>query len=182
MKYIVLFIKKTLRYLLKPLSFIPAFAMMFFIFYMSSQPAGESSGLSYEVSKALVLGYNRLGHKGLSDMSLAALAVAIHAIVRKIAHVLEYFMLAICVGLPFYVYRIRGIGLMFLTGFICVAYAALDEYHQTFVPGRSGEPRDVLIDSIGIFFGVLLVRIIGYIGRKTIFAPLSLDKYEVVER
>ena len=70
---------------------------------------------------------------------------------------------------------------MFITGIICVAYAALDEYHQMFVPGRSAEVRDVLIDSIGIFAGVILVRIIGYIGRKTIFAPLSLDKYEIVD-
>ena len=182
MKYIVLFIKKTLRYLLKPLSFLPAIAMMIFIFYMSSQPADDSAGLSFEVSKALVQKYNTWGHKGMSDMSLVTLAMVIHGYVRKAAHVFEYFLLAICVGLPFYVYRIRGIGLMLLTGLICVGYAALDEYHQVFVPGRSGEPRDVLIDSIGIFFGVILVRIIGYIGRKTIFAPLSLDKYEVVSK
>ena len=180
MKYLGLFIKKTLRILLKPLSFVPAIAMMCFIFYMSSQPGGDSAGLSFEVSKALVNGYNKWGHKGLSDISLATLAIVIHGYVRKAAHVGEYFLLAISVGLPFYVYRIRGFGLMLLTGLICVSYAALDEYHQMFVPGRNGEPRDVLIDSIGIFFGVILVRIIGYIGRKTIFAPLSLDKYEVV--
>ena len=34
-----------------------------------------------------------------------------------------------------------------------VFYAATDEYHQTFIQGRSGSLRDVLIDSIGIFCG-----------------------------
>ena len=179
MKYLILFFKKTLRYLLKPLSFIPAVLMMYFIFYMSSQPGDESSGLSLEVSKALAVGYNRLGHKGLSDLNLAMLAIYIHPYVRKAAHIGEYFLLAICVGLPFYVYRVRGFKLMLITGIICVAYAALDEYHQTFVFGRSGDYHDVMIDSIGIFFGVIVVRILGYIGRKTIFAPLSLDKYEI---
>ncbi len=182
MKYFILFVKKTLRYLLKPLSFIPAVLMMYLIFYMSSQPGGESAGLSYEVSKALVEGYNKWGHKGLSDMSLTTLAVLIHGYVRKFAHMMEYLLLAICVGLPFYVYRIRGFWLVFLTSLICVGYAALDEYHQTFVTGRSGEVRDVLIDSIGILIGVILVQIIGYVGKKTIFAPLSLDKYEIVDK
>lgn len=181
MKYIILFLKKTLRYLLKPLSFIPAILMMYFIFYMSSQPGDDSAGLSLEVSKLLAFGYNRFADKGMNEYDLVAFIIAIHPYVRKAAHITEYFLLAICVGLPFYVYRVRGIALMFLTGIICVAYAALDEYHQTFVAGRVGDYHDVLIDSIGIFIGVIVVRIVGFIGRKTIFAPLSLDKYEIVE-
>lgn len=182
MKYIKLFIKKTLRYLLKPLSFIPAILMMYFIFYMSSQPGEESSGLSLEVSRLLAFGYNKMADKGMSDTDILSFILFIHPYVRKAAHITEYFLLAICVGLPFYVYRIRGFALMFLTGVICVAYAALDEYHQTFVFGRVGDYHDVIIDSIGVFFGVIVVRILGFIGRKTIFAPLSLDKYEITDR
>lgn len=33
----------------------------------------------------------------------------------------------------------------------CVAYAASDEYHQTFVPFRQGKASDVFIDSLGAF-------------------------------
>jgi VanZ family protein len=51
--------------------------------------------------------------------------------------------------------------------------AMLDEYHQTFVYGRSGSPRDVLIDSIGILIGVIVTRILGFVGRKTIFRWLA---------
>ena len=35
-------------------------------------------------------------------------------------------------------------------------YAITDEIHQTFIPGRSGEIRDVIIDSFGILTGLLI--------------------------
>ena len=34
---------------------------------------------------------------------------------------------------------------------IAILYAASDEIHQTFVPTREGRPRDVAIDTIGMF-------------------------------
>ena len=182
MKYIVLFLKKTARILLKPLSFIPALVMMYVIFYMSAQPGDESSGLSFEVSRLIALGYDKITGKQMSYDKLLALIVLIHPYVRKAAHMTEYFLLAMCVGLPLYVYRIRGFKLMLLTALICVSYAALDEYHQTFVYGRCGTYKDVLIDSVGVFIGSITVRIFGSIGRNTILKPLTLDDYEVVKR
>ena len=41
---------------------------------------------------------------------------------------------------------------------ISLVYAASDEYHQTFVPGRTGTPIDVAIDAAGIALVVWLVR------------------------
>lgn len=32
---------------------------------------------------------------------------------------------------------------------VCAVLAALDEFHQTFIPGRSGQPSDVLVDLMG---------------------------------
>ncbi|MBA2342190.1 MAG: VanZ family protein [Thermoleophilaceae bacterium] len=40
---------------------------------------------------------------------------------------------------------------------ITVAYAASDEFHQTFVSGRSGKPLDVLIDSAGAAIAAALL-------------------------
>ena len=57
----------------------------------------------------------------------------------------------------------RGIPLMLVAGVICVGFAGLDEYHQSFVAGRGPSKRDVAIDSIGIFFGILAVRIFCWI-------------------
>jgi hypothetical protein len=41
---------------------------------------------------------------------------------------------------------------------ISLAYAAGDEYHQTFVRGRHGTPVDVGIDAVGMALAAALVR------------------------
>jgi VanZ family protein len=41
---------------------------------------------------------------------------------------------------------------------ISLAYACTDEFHQTFVRGREGTPRDVLIDAIGMAIAVIAIR------------------------
>ena len=97
----------------------------------------------------------------------------LHPYVRKMAHFTEYLLLAMSVSLPLYVYGLRGILLVFAAGSFCVAFACLDEYHQSFVAGRGPSKRDVVIDSCGVFVGILITRITGFIGRKTIFAPLA---------
>ena len=63
---------------------------------------------------------------------------------RKIVHATEY-------GLLFWLwlraFRFRA---PLAAAAITLVYAASDEYHQTFVDGRVGAPRDVLIDASGI--------------------------------
>ena len=70
---------------------------------------------------------------------------------RKIAHMLEY---AIFTWLAIRVLRFSGSykfnHSLILGAIIAVLYAASDEYHQTFVFGREGTLRDVIIDSIGV--------------------------------
>jgi hypothetical protein len=39
---------------------------------------------------------------------------------------------------------------------LCIAYAASDEFHQTFIPGRGGNLRDVLIDCSGIMLAFVV--------------------------
>jgi VanZ family protein len=39
---------------------------------------------------------------------------------------------------------------------VTLAYAASDEYHQTFVAGRHGSPIDVLIDAAGVALAIAL--------------------------
>ena len=43
---------------------------------------------------------------------------------------------------------------MFLPWLIAALYAASDEIHQLFVPGRSGQLSDVILDSAGALAGV----------------------------
>ena len=167
------FVKALLRFLLKPLSFIPALLMMYIIFSFSAQDGAASANLSYKVSHKAVSIADRALDLELTDQQVARCIRKIHFYVRKLAHFSEYVLLAITVAFPLYVYGVRGIWLVIAGGILCVGFAALDELHQHFVSGRSCSVRDVVIDSCGVLTGIVFVRIFGYIGSKTVFEPLS---------
>lgn len=149
---------KILIHLLKPLSFLPAILMMCLIYYFSAQTGEVSGNLSYEVSYQIVETKNEVLNLEQNYDELSAEAYSIQYYVRKAAHMTEYFLLAIAISFPLYVYKVRGFWLMLLAGFVCVGFAGLDEYHQSFVANRGPSIKDVGIDSIGAFIGILLVQ------------------------
>ena len=137
--------------------------MMYVIYGFSAQDGNVSGNLSYQVSYKIVEIGNEILDKGLDETQIADYADQIGYPVRKLAHMTEYFLLAVAVSFPFYVYGLRGFPLMLVAGFICVAFAAGDEYHQSFVAGRGPSVKDVGIDSIGAFFGIMTVQIICWV-------------------
>ena len=155
----------------KPLSFIPALLIMYMIYSFSAQPGEVSSSASYKVSESIVSTYNKVTQQNWESWQIEEKADQINKYVRKGAHVTEYFLLAVSVSFPLYVYGVRGILLMLLAGVICVGYAFGDEKHQAMVAGRVSTPRDVGIDSIGIFIGIILVRILGWSARVSVTGP-----------
>ena len=169
-------LKALLRGILKPMSFLPALFMMYVIFSFSAQSGTVSGNLSYKVSEIIVESANDAFELHWEDTDVAHYASQIHHTVRKLAHVTEYFLLAMSVSFPLYVYGVRGIRLPLLAGFLCVGFAGLDEYHQSFVAGRGPSVRDVCIDSIGVFIGILMVQFFCFLGRVTIFRPLAKRK------
>jgi len=103
---------------------LPIFLWSALIFWLSSIPGLES------------------GLEGKTDFTL-----------RKLAHLAEYGILAalwlralVVAGIP----RRKAFLFTILFG---VAFAALDEIHQLYVPNREGKFYDVLIDSLGILAG-----------------------------
>ncbi|MBE5861177.1 MAG: VanZ family protein [Butyrivibrio sp.] len=178
MKYFLLYIKQTLRFVLKPLSFVPAIIMMCLIFTFSSQDADTSSALSYKVGVEVLTVTNDVFDQGWTMSHIAALSEQYQHYIRKLAHFTEYLILAITVAFPLYVYGVRGISLIFMAGFICVGYACLDEYHQSFIAGRTPMKKDIAIDSIGSFIGIIMTRILGFTGRMTLFRPLAYKESE----
>lgn len=87
-------------------------------------------------------------------------------IMRKTAHFCEFGVLGILVSLTFYSYdkcinkfykRILSVF------FVCLATAVTDETIQLFVPGRSGQITDVLLDFSGSVAGVIAVCVILFI-------------------
>ena len=85
-------------------------------------------------------------------------------LVRKAAHMSEYAILAILLGLTIREYKKEPWLLLALTA--TAAYAATDEFHQLFVPGRSGQLKDVLIDTAGGALGLGLLALILYLQRR----------------
>ncbi len=84
--------------------------------------------------------------------SLSAVGVSVlHALVRKSAHFFEY-------GVLFWL-LLRGpmAGRPYLAFGLCLIYAALDEGHQLFVPGRTPSIYDVALDSTGALFSRFLI-------------------------
>lgn len=173
LRYLWLFIKTLLRLVLKPLSFIPAIVMMYLIFSFSGQNGNTSAALSYKVTEIIVETVNEVADLDLTQAQISTYIDRFHYPVRKLAHFTEYMLLAISVAFPLYVYGMRGIWLMLFAGAFCVGFACLDEYHQSFVSGRTPSKKDVMVDSCGVFLGIILTRIVGFVGRKTIFAPLA---------
>jgi len=161
---------------LKPLSFLPALLLMYMIYSFSAQEADISSAQSMAVSRLIVRGVEHVADRDWDDWKIDELASKIEGPVRKCAHMGEYFLLAVAVAFPFYVYGVRGLLLVLLAGVICVLYACGDEYHQSMVSGRSPSMRDVGIDSIGVLAGIILVRIIGWTGRMAVRTPQLEDE------
>ena len=69
-------------------------------------------------------------------------------VLRKLAHTAEYAILGALL--------VRATGRAGLALAIGILYAASDEVHQLFVPGRHGSPIDVAIDAVGVAIGIVL--------------------------
>ena len=106
-----------------------------------------------------------------------AFAERIDQPVRKCAHAAEYAILGLLLAGTVisngvgrnrsFKQKIQGEKLSIVAQYaICfiigAAYAASDEFHQLFVPGRAGRVTDVLIDSGGVIFGLFIAFIVSW--------------------
>ena len=78
-------------------------------------------------------------------------------ILRKGAHITEYFILTILLVRAFRrSFRMSFAFLIFWPSVISFLYAVSDEYHQSFIKNRCGTSWDVLVDTVGILIVVYL--------------------------
>ena len=111
------------------------------IFCFSNQVSDDSTKLSDGFIKNTICKFSKDCNKTI-EVSFTP--------VRKCAHFLVYLILGILVMNCFNIdkkYIIYSL-------VICFLYSITDEVHQLFVPGRSGEVLDVLIDTFGSFIGI----------------------------
>lgn len=77
-------------------------------------------------------------------------------VLRKLAHITEYAVLVFL----FFRAASQSIGkrrAIAYAALFALTFALSDEYHQTFISGRSGNAVDATIDSLGIFLSVFLI-------------------------
>ncbi|MBN2853826.1 MAG: VanZ family protein [Clostridia bacterium] len=122
---------------------------MGFIFYNSSQTATNSLGMTYYITDFL---------KSIFGNSIDFESDLFITLIRKAAHLTEYFILGILVSKTAR-YNFSSIKNRLLWSFLfCMFYAASDEVHQLFVDGRSFMITDIIIDSFGAGLALLLFR------------------------
>ena len=113
---------------------------------------GSTDLLSAEHTSRFIGPFLRWFAPDISDVTVAS----IQLVVRKCAHLTEYAILAALLYRALHLIQQR-VGRTFLVSFfIAAVYAALDEFHQSFVASRTGSPMDVLIDCAGALAGVLI--------------------------
>ena len=117
-------------------------AWMLVIFLMSNEIAGTSSARSDEIVRSI------------QSVGISAPEGVLTFLVRKAAHISAYFVLGVLIYNLLKEYRLRVKHIALASIAIAMLYACTDELHQMFVPGRSGEARDVLIDTAGAAAGV----------------------------
>ena len=146
---------------LKWLTWVPPILFMIVIFLFSASDATESSSLSGGVSEKVVNWVDEAFALHWDTDYKMSLCERIEYPIRKLAHMSEYAVLALLIFQALTAFdRKKNRGCMALG--ITAAYAATDEFHQLFVPGRAGRVTDVLIDSAGAFLALLAIHIILY--------------------
>lgn len=134
-------------------------AWMAVIFAFSAQPAEESGKTSLSVGGTLVKIFVP-DFEEWSGQEQAAYVEKINHPIRKMGHATEYAILGVCLMMTVCAWDItekKAAAVSFMFGAV---YACTDEFHQLFVPGRSAQVTDVLIDSAGVLAGVTVAFLI----------------------
>lgn len=135
------------------------------IFSFSAQPSEASDetslGFGRVIAEILVEGFEEL-----SEEAQFKLVEGWNIFIRKTAHFCEYAVLGILCAFALSQVKISGRKAAAIGIVICAGYAASDELHQYFVPGRAGRITDVCLDSAGAITGIVLVMLIRYFRMK----------------
>ena len=130
----------------------------YMIFGFSSQNGEESGNLSGKIAKFVI--------EQLPIKKTEETRKRIEGIIRKIAHFSIYALVGFLLMSFVSTYDLKEnkrIGISLLIG---ILYATTDEIHQKFVPGRSCQITDVMIDSSGVLLGILLLLTLFEIHKK----------------
>ena len=131
--------------------YLPLIAWLAFISYASS--GSFSAGNTSRIIGPLVL--------WLFPNTSPETLITIHFLIRKLAHFTEYAILGWLAARAFRTSARAAIRerWFLISAALIVTYALLDEYHQSFVPTRTGTVYDSLIDIAGGLAALLVIRL-----------------------
>lgn len=123
------------------------------LIFVSSQQSGSESG---QLSRRIVEFVLDLTRITPSEELIATL----DALLRNLAHGSVFFVLGILTSFAFTHVNVQDFRNALLSLGIGIFYAASDEWHQAFIPGRASQLSDFLIDAAGVILAVLVYQVI----------------------
>jgi len=166
---------------LKKIIIILCVFWMGFIFYMSSTNGEISHQQSTEVVNLIKNTEAKLQTKGENETinkdTINEQQVNennLDYVIRKNAHAFMYMILAFLLSGLFFIFNKRGKDAIVYILFICLFYAVTDEFHQSFVLGRTSLVSDVLVD----FGGTLIGLTFFYLTYYKIYEGYAIKKKE----
>ena len=139
--------------------------IMVIVFLNSAKDATQSSEISMSFTEKLFAVFVP-DYGAMDEASKLSLITEMQFFIRKSAHFLSYFAMGLFCTLAYNTHKLRLRNKFLFSAVTCVCFSVSDEIHQLFVPGRSGEIRDVLIDTAGILLAALTVTAIIYLSKR----------------
>ena len=130
------------------------------IFSFSEQDGAESGSLSHLISQKCVELINALAGGNWTELFKENLVTYFENPIRKLAHFAEYALMGVLLYGIWRPWKERNVRLYLLIIIWVLVSAAGDEIHQLFVPGRCGSAADVMLDTCGGGFGLLVCVLI----------------------
>ena len=151
---------------------------MIIIFSFSAKPAVNSNETSLKIAERVLTVFEKATGIEYAGDKRADVLGAINHVVRKGGHFCEFALLACTFVLHLLVLKKKEKYLLFAPIILSALYAATDELHQLFIPGRSCQLSDVLLDSCGaatgsVFFAIFMVLYSHHKKKRKLAATLS---------
>ena len=125
------------------------------IFGFSSQNAEQSGGLSKKITQNLV---NKIPN--IEEQKQEQIMDRMEKVIRKIAHFSIYTLVGFLLMAFVSTYNIPEKTRIISSLLVGMIYASSDEIHQRFVAGRSAQVTDVMLDTLGVLFGILILMLV----------------------
>lgn len=145
-----------IKQIIKVVVWIPVIFMAMIIFGFSAQDGKKSGGLSNKVAGVIIDIADMVNIIDVNEDNREQYISRISFPVRKAAHMTEYAVLTAFVYIALLVDGVRFNIRMCASGIGVFAFAASDEIHQLFIPGRCGLFTDVLVDMTGAVAALLI--------------------------